>query len=336
LSLECLQETKRIDYGAEVFGSANTELLVFATSFSYEGGENSTISMSTTFSNTSQNGPHSCPGVITTRNCTLRPALVEYAIRIENSGAQVLLDTTADPRVASLISYPDVEFEDSTFGGIYLAAEQIFTSQAFLTYENNRDWNFVSSGSLANRYLQLDQGSSGSIYLNCNLTFGDPTSDIFLALNEIMFRTALVAANATDIQQVVAKQTSTLVVFKTQYQYLLGAVAIVLLSVAAISLVLNSWWVLGRKVSFSPVEIAKAFNAPFFGGVRSSNGSVESLLREIGERNVKYGEVQFRIGDRAAPLTVDEKDDGTSQMLGKRLEIADPQHVRSPIVASEY
>jgi hypothetical protein len=344
LSLECATETRPIDFGATAFGANETILptaydkhLVFYTNFTFKGGETSTIAMTNIYSNTAQNGPKSCPGQLTIKNCTLQPALVEYSIRIENSGprAQILLNTTADPRVVSLTTYPDVEFQSSTFGGIYLAAQQIFASQAFLTFEPNREWNFASSGSLANRYLHLDQYSSSSIFLNCNLTFGDPTSDIFLALNEIMFRTALVAANATDIQNVQAMQTSTKVVFKTQYQYLLGAVAIILFSVATSSLMLNGWWILGRKTSLSPVEIAKAFNAPFLHSIRSSNASVEDLLKEIGEREVKYGEVRFRIEDGAV-VSMGEIDPATDQQLGRRLEMADPQMVQSPLVVAQH
>lgn len=58
----------------------------------------------------------------------------------------------------------------------------------------------MSSGALANRY------TASSIYLNRNLTFRDPTPDFFSALNEIMFRTCLAAATASDVQQVSAMQ----------------------------------------------------------------------------------------------------------------------------------
>jgi len=131
---------------------------------------------------------------------------------------------------------------------------------------------------LANRYLQLDRYFSNIINWNCNVTFEDPASDILLALNEIMFRSGLAAPNATDIQNVKAVQTTTHVVFKTQYQYLLGAIAIMMLSVTAIISILKGWWVLGRTVSLSPLEIAKAFNAPLLHSDQLSDVSIDNLF----------------------------------------------------------
>jgi hypothetical protein len=331
LGPECSTKTSPIDLGAKVFGPNSSSLLptaydkhiVFSTNFTFEGGEATTIVMTSIYSNSTQNGLHSCPGILTTKNCTLRPAIVEYPFRIDDSGARILLNSTAYPKVVSYITYPDVLFADSTFGGVFLAAQQIFTSQANLSFELNKVWNFASSGSLANRYLQLDRYSSNIIDLNCNLTFEDPTSDIFLALNEIMFRSALVAANATDIQNVQAVQTTTNVVFKVQYQYFLGAIAVMLLSVAAIISILKGWWVLGRTTSLSPLEVAKAFNAPFLQSRQSSNAPIDDLLKEIGDRQVKYGEVRFRIEDGLV-LLVGEDDLGKDQLFGRRLEMADP------------
>src|SRR5436190_20762245 len=84
------------------------------------------------------------------------------------------------------------------------------------------------------------------------------------------------------------------VVFKTQYKYLFGAIAFILPSVAAIISILKGWWVLGRTVSLSPLEVAKTFNAKFLHGNQLSNASIDDLLKEIGDWQVKYGEVRFR------------------------------------------
>ena len=65
---------------------------------------------------------------------------------------------------------------------------------------------------------------------------------------------------------------------KTQYQYLLGAIAIMMLSVTAIISILKGWWVLGRTVSLSPLEIAKAFNAPLLHSDQLSDVSIDNLF----------------------------------------------------------
>ncbi len=72
----------------------------------------------------------------------------------------------------------------------------------------------------------------------------------------------MAAANATDIQTVEAMRTATNVVFNTPYGYLLGAIAVMLLSVTANSSILKGWWVLERITSLSSLEVTKAFNTP--------------------------------------------------------------------------
>ena len=53
------------------------------------------------------------------------------------------------------------------------------------------------------------------------------------------------------------------------------------------------YWALGRKVSMSPVETAKAFNTPTLRGT-DSNTKSRALLREIENRPVQYGMVPLR------------------------------------------
>jgi hypothetical protein len=52
------------------------------------------------------------------------------------------------------------------------------------------------------------------------------------------------------------------------------------------------WWRLGRTVTLSPIEVAKAFDAPQLAGV-DSNAETSTLLKVIGDRPVKYGAVSL-------------------------------------------
>lgn len=311
---------------------AHDKYLVFDTSFMFQDGANSSILMNSIYSNTTYESYRSCPGILITKSCTLRPAIVEYLIHIK-SGGVILLDSS-NPHVLSESSYPDIHFGDSTFGGVYLAAQQTFASTAFIAFLHN-EWNFTSSGSLANRYLQLNQYSLENFINNCNFTFEDPTSDIISAFNEIMFRTAVAAANSSDVQYVQATQTSTELVFKVQYQYLLGAVAVMLFSVAAIVPTFLGFWVIGRETSLSPLEIAKAFNAPLLHNVKLSNAPIEDLVKEIGETVVKYGEVRFKM-DHGSMVLLDQDHPDDDETVKRRLEIADPRKVKSPLVGRAY
>jgi hypothetical protein len=49
----------------------------------------------------------------------------------------------------------------------------------------------------------------------------------------------------------------------------------------------RGWWLLGRLVSLSPLEIAKAFDAPMLRGI-DANGTSSELARAIGDARVRY------------------------------------------------
>lgn len=48
------------------------------------------------------------------------------------------------------------------------------------------------------------------------------------------------------------------------------------------------WWRIGRPVSMSPLEIAKAFDAPLM-QESSQNGTVDDHLRAVGSMRLRYG-----------------------------------------------
>lgn len=58
-----------------------------------------------------------------------------------------------------------------------------------------------------------------------------------------------------------------------------------------VAIVFLSLWQLGRDMSMSPIEIAKAFAAPSLATATDSNASVETLLQEVGNLKVRYGAV---------------------------------------------
>lgn len=51
------------------------------------------------------------------------------------------------------------------------------------------------------------------------------------------------------------------------------------------------FWQLGRKVTLGPIEIASALGAPVLQQPHTQAGGVDILLKEVGGRAVRYGEV---------------------------------------------
>lgn len=88
-----------------------------------------------------------------------------------------------------------------------------------------------------------------------------------------------------------AELLSTEVVYRSDYMFLGLALMFIGLSALAVVPLLLKWWRLGRNVSLSPIEIARAFGAPELMAGSGSNSTASELMREVGSRDIRYGEV---------------------------------------------
>ena len=83
-------------------------------------------------------------------------------------------------------------------------------------------------------------------------------------------------------------------------------------------------------MTLSPLETAKAFNAPILAS-EDSNAEINELVQRAGERPVKYGMVAWGGGDDASGKYGERVEsyavEGNGQIWG-RLEITDPGMVQ--------
>ena len=147
----------------------------------------------------------------------------------------------------------------------------------------------VLEGSLANQQLA---NSSASEY---DQSFTDPMPIMLDALRDLAFRASVRAAkdNASlsdAAQDVPYTGTDERTVYVTDRRYLAAAAVISLVSVAAVAATLWGWWELGREVSGSPLEIAKAFGAPLLDGM-GSNVPWDKIPKEVAREKIQYGEI---------------------------------------------
>ncbi|KAG2162121.1 hypothetical protein JADG_001860 [Aureobasidium aubasidani] len=70
-----------------------------------------------------------------------------------------------------------------------------------------------------------------------------------------------------------------------------GALASMLVCVLCVLPSYYGYWQLGRDVTLGPFEIANAFRAPVLDHPAVANAGVKDLIREVGKREVKYGEM---------------------------------------------
>jgi hypothetical protein len=190
---------------------------------------------------------------------------------------------------------------------------------------------------LSNQFVQLTlsiaSNESLSIYNEtipevCTSNWADPTTYILSSLNELAFRVSLLSAGIEfrNTSQVPASQTlemlesSSVNVFHSEYRYLLGSSLLGAFFVLLVAPIFWGWWEIGRSVTLNPIEIAKAFDAPFFQGP-GSNATEREIVRNTGSRSLRYGEV-----------------DGQGSVEGSRrqLKLADPHEISSPTPWAVY
>lgn len=108
-------------------------------------------------------------------------------------------------------------------------------------------------------------------------------------------------------------------IYTSSYLFLALAVLFSLLGWIATLPVFLGWWHLGRAVSLSPIETAKAFGAPGL-NTKDSNADAKGILKDVGRREVRYGAMRI-------PISEELGDEAKERM---RLVMGEPELVRSP------
>jgi hypothetical protein len=248
--------------------------------------------------NTQYKDQSPCSGDLIVQNCTMQTALVSYPVIIDGNNTISLDPSTSifDDVVFNKINFnaDRAQFGPTTLGGYYLALKNKFNSEAHLRYVGADGYELLTTGSTSTQYAitNISTGDGLDIGSSCALTFNDPTMDLIASARELMFRTALGIAvgNSSLIQTVSGLQSNTPTVYESQYVYLGIAVVLTGIAVFLVTLTFAGYSTLGRSVSMSPLETAKAFNAPLLESA-DSNADVNSLMRIVGEKSVKYGAV---------------------------------------------
>ncbi|EXJ79179.1 hypothetical protein A1O3_08680 [Capronia epimyces CBS 606.96] len=288
-----------------------------------------------------------CTGDLIVRNCTLQTALVSYPVVIDGNDT-ISLDpstTVFEDTISHKINL-DLDYAEAgptTLGGYYLALKNKFNSEAHLRWAGAVGYELLTTGSTATQYAVTNATTDTSavdVASSCGLSFTDPTDDLLASARELMFRTALSIAsgNSSMIQTVSGTQFTTPAVYESHYLYLGIAVILTGLAVTFVTLTFVGYQTLGRSVSMSPLEIARAFNAPLLES-SNSNSDVKSLMRAVGERSVRYGAVSVDATADTGAYVVGK--DGSSQARTAstasnvdgghtRLEMADEAVVQMP------
>lgn len=277
-----------------------------------------------------------CAGKYNTKRCLFASAIGEYDLIVRDNQTSFVTGQ-AKPKFVQwanntaltnetnlkyhLSTVDDLEVDanyNSTFSGIVFAlSNEWLTSQVWfvpIAWPYHPDVVGMSSLSLRyiKDYIAFNRGNA------CLPHFIDPWDDMVAGLNELAFRIGVHVSRSDFRAELTSNQylaldegiadaisykadalfTSFTNVYVVDYWFFFGAALIQVICVSVIMYTFYGWWRLGRAVSFSPLELAKAFESPWLAGV-NSNASGDRMGNELGDRKLQYGVVGFE-SDRLA------------------------------------
>ena len=184
-------------------------------------------------------------------------------------------------------------------------------------------YSLDTSSPVSSQYLKAPNASAMESF---DTTWEDPMADMILMANELAFRTAhaissmspetassanlddsgpsaaawnltseqayIVSPNLTLVQRPLSQYTtmsgSTLVpIYTTHRGWIAGSTTIVCVTCIAILSTYWGWWRLGRDVSMSPLEIARAFGPPLL-ETADPNATGDDLKKDLGTQKVRF------------------------------------------------
>ena len=223
--------------------------------------------------------------------CYLQPSVMAVPVRLARSNDVTLQGRWSEDECVRPLNYkvPQATWggAGTTIGGFLYFLQNTYTSSASFVNRGSTAANMFS-GLIANQYLKGNDGII-DIATGGRLAWSNPTDDILDALREVSFRTSLfTAGNST--QTVSFRGSSNYAIYRTHMGYMAAGLAVAVLGVLAVATLFFGWWELGRKVTMSPVEIARAFDAPLLRGV-DGNAEIKDMLRQTDSISIRYGEV---------------------------------------------
>jgi hypothetical protein len=149
--------------------------------------------------------------------------------------------------------------------------------------------HYAGFSMLADMFFHTDASRYDNFtFSTCALTWSSPTSYVLRSMQDFLFRAALRTSNGTEVQVFPVQRTKPTLVFHSQYAYLAAASFIALLGPFCTLFRLRGWSLLGRTVSLSPLETARAFLAPLILELCDCQLTADEILKAVGPIDVKY------------------------------------------------
>jgi hypothetical protein len=236
----------------------------------------------------------SCNGNLNLTACTLKSAIGSYEVLIE--GGAISLPSPGTAEILDLANNTAVKERDpsgqpSTLAGVsdlilgqYIGDYQVISTTPLQSFTTGQ-------------YIAYEKTERTRDYPE----FDNPLKDILGLINEIMFRTGVHAAanvEVSDLKErmdpgldapshVLGTRTGVHNVFQTDYRFFIGAAVVEIFCIVCILPTYWGWWRSSRRVSFSPLELGKAFDAPVLADC-DPNLSGRQVANTFGDRPIRY------------------------------------------------
>lgn len=261
-------------------------------------------------------------GSITLSQCDFVSAILAYDILVDGDVIELQNAGSAPTKALANNTKPITYHQDqvSTITTLLDQASAIFNSEYSFTtpFNTSLDGLVTQIGNLSLfGWQHIYPGKAGTFKTT------NPLPDILSALNEMIFRGGIAAASVEYadftkahidpglpiIQTVPGHRTDRVSTYHCGYGWWAGASALQALAIVLIVPLISCGRKQGRTLSFSPVEIARAFGAPILQSTSASAGAKE-LVRELGTLRVRYEHVGGSRSAAADSRATGEQDSG--------------------------
>jgi len=270
----------------------------------------------------------SCIATLRVDTCSIEAGIVEYPITIRNSTIILNRDELQDMTVVSTyIADGDLPTARKNAGaGPLIGLNNFF---GYYLYANvtellDPDLNkstYSGPSFIADLFFDPEPSSyDNHTFATCGLKWSSPTEYVLSSMHDFMFRAALRVGNGNDseVQTFTARRTNSTPIFHSDRRYLAAALVAMLLALLTVLFLLWGWWDLGRPVSLSPLETAKAFGVPMM-QCAGQDSTVEGILKDNRKTRVRYnvvvddGSGMIQETEKGDKGEVGERDNGTQR-----------------------
>ncbi|TPX15945.1 uncharacterized protein E0L32_000279 [Thyridium curvatum] len=321
--------------GAAYFGDQienpnglNNQITTFNVNFTF-GGTEDILPYSTMNTSIIYKADAGCAAQMTRRTCVMRLATIGYPVAVTNGvatlrswqmGQNETIEVTQFSKANSPLPGYDVLYTGSVgaggfqtmLGGIFFVVNSLYASHfALCIGVTTNGYLFNGTERAASHYLNSDM----STYSRCNMTWGDPTTDIINTVRELMLRSAVAYSDYNRTaglpQQLTMQVTKVSSAYNSHYEYLAITLACMIIQALIVGFLLLNWHHLGRDMSLDAFEIARALEAPLLQG-ESTNSSIQEALSIRQHDRLRYGEilprpVEAEVSDRVKQSTVRQR-----------------------------